>query len=56
MNGFLSEIGEKRLDDEAWERLCMAVRDERLTFFLARRGCRAVGMVPSKPVLFYLYL
>lgn len=44
MNGFLSEIGEKRLDDEAWERLCMAVRDERLTFFLARRGCRAVGM------------
>lgn len=44
MNGFLTEIGEARLDDDRWERLCRAVRAGRIAFFLALRGYRAVGM------------
>lgn len=43
-NGFLKEIGEQALTQEKQERLEQAVRDGRLTFFLAKRGYRAVGM------------
>ena len=44
LNGFLSEIGEARLDDGKWDRLAEAIRREKIVFFLARRGYRAVGM------------
>lgn len=40
----LSEIGEARMDDGKWERLARAVRGGDITFFLAMRSCRAVGM------------
>lgn len=43
-NGFLSEIGEKCLTEEEQEQLQQAVRDEKIIFFMAKRGCRAVGM------------
>ena len=43
-NGYLQEIGESPLTKEKQERLAAAVRDGRITFFLARRGYRAVGM------------
>lgn len=43
-NGFLAEIGEGALSDEKKSRLSDAVREGRITFFLARRGYRAVGM------------
>lgn len=44
MNGFLSEIGEECLTEEKQERLQAAVREGKITFFLAKRGSRAVGM------------
>lgn len=43
-NGFLLEIGEAALTKEKQASLSQAIRDGRITFFLARRGCRAVGM------------
>lgn len=43
-NGFLAEIGEPTLPEEKQARLRQAVRDGRLTVFLAKRGYRAVGM------------
>ena len=43
-NGFLAEIGEASLTEEKQERLQQAVRDGKITFFLAKRGYRAVGM------------
>ncbi len=43
-NGFLREIGEKAMPEEKQERLRQAVRDGRITFFMAKRGYRAVGM------------
>ena len=43
-NGYLQEIGEEPLTEEKQERLSQAIRDGRITFFVARRGCRAVGM------------
>lgn len=43
-NGFLQEIGEPLLDGEKRERLAAAIRERRIMFFLARRGCRVVGM------------
>ena len=48
-NGFLAEIGEGPMDDGRWERLKKAVREERITFFLAKRGTRAVGMCSVAP-------
>lgn len=42
--GFLNEIGEGSLDDEGKERLKEAVDSGKIRFFLAKRGCRAVGM------------
>lgn len=43
-NGFSIEIGEAPPCEAAWDRLCQAIVDGRITFFLARRGYRAVGM------------
>lgn len=48
-NGFLAEIGEGPMDDGRWERLKKAVREERITFLLAKRGTRAVGMCSVAP-------
>lgn len=42
--GFLSEIGEPPHTEEKQERLRQAIRDGKITFFLAKRGYRAVGM------------
>lgn len=44
MNGYLREIGEEILSEEKQERLQNAIREEKITFFLAWRGHRAVGM------------
>jgi len=43
-NGFLAEIGEQAMTEEKQEQLQQAVRDGKITFFMAKRGCRAVGM------------
>lgn len=43
-NGFLREVGEAPVSDEAKGRLQKAVADGNITFFLAKRGCRAIGM------------
>ena len=43
-NSYLSEIGEEPLSEEKKERLKTAVAQEKIFFFLARRGSRAVGM------------
>lgn len=43
-NGFLAEIGEAPATEERQARLIRAIRDGRITFFLAKRGYRAVGM------------
>lgn len=43
-NGFLKEIGESPATEEKQEQLTQAIRDGRITFFIAKRGCRAVGM------------
>lgn len=43
-NGFLKEIGEQALTEEKQAQLQQAVRHGRITFFVAKRGHRAVGM------------
>ena len=43
-NGFRAEIGEAPLLKTQQEALTRAIRDGRITFFLAKRGYRAVGM------------
>lgn len=43
-NGFLKEIGESLATEEKQEQLAQAIRDGKITFFVAKRGCRAVGM------------
>ena len=43
-NGFLAEIGEDPLTEEKQEQLRQAIRSGKITFFLAKRGDRAVGM------------
>ena len=43
-NGFLNEIGEEVLTEEKQKQLQQAIRDGKLTFFIAKRGYRAVGM------------
>lgn len=48
-NGFLAEIGEPAMDDAKWDRLARAVRAGQITFFLARRGYRAIGMCSVSP-------
>lgn len=44
LNSFLAEIGEEALAEEKKEKLCAAIKEGRIQFFLARRGCRAVGV------------
>ena len=43
-NGFLQEIGEQPATEEKQEQLTRAIREGKITFFAAKRGCRAVGM------------
>ena len=43
-NGFLKEIGEAPSTQEKQEQLAQAIRDGKITFFVAKRGDRAVGM------------
>lgn len=43
-NGLLAETGEKPMTEEARQQLQESIQDGRITFFLAKRGYRAVGM------------
>lgn len=43
-NGFLKEIGESPATEEKQEQLAQAIRDGKITFFVAKREYRAVGM------------
>lgn len=43
-NGFLAEIGEQALTAEKQGQLTRAIREGKITFFVAKRGYRAVGM------------
>ena len=43
-NGYRADIGEAALTEEQQEALQQAIREGKITFFLARRGYRAVGM------------
>ena len=43
-NGFFKEIGEPALTEERQDRLRQAIREGRITFFMAKRGYRAVAM------------
>ena len=43
-NGFLKEIGESPATEEKQEQLAQAIRDGKITFFVAKRGYRTVGM------------
>lgn len=43
-NGYKKEIGEEVLPEEKQKQLQQAVKDGNITFFVAKRGCRAVGM------------
>ena len=43
-NSFLAEIGEEALTGKKHERLTQAIRDGRIVFFIAKQGCRWVGM------------
>ena len=43
-NGFLQEIGESPMTEQNQEQLKQAIRDGKITFFVAKRGYRAVGM------------
>lgn len=47
--GFLAEIGEEPLSDEGKERLSRAVREGKIHFIAAYRGCRAVGLCSVSP-------
>ena len=44
INGFKKDIGEEPLTEERQQRLRQAMKDGRITFFLALCGDRAVGM------------
>ena len=43
-NGFLKEIGESPATEGKQEQLTQAIRDGKITFFMAKRGYRVVGM------------
>ena len=43
-NGFLKEIGESPATEEKQEQLAQAIRGGKITFFVAKRGYRTVGM------------
>lgn len=44
VNGYLAELGREPLSEEKAEQLKHAVLTKKITFFLAKRGSRAVGM------------
>ena len=48
-NGFLREIGEEPLSEKKQQRLKEAIGGGKITFFLAKRGYRAVGMCSVSP-------
>ena len=43
-NGFKKDIGEESLTEDKQKQLQQAVKDGKITFFVAKRGYRAVGM------------
>ena len=43
-NRFLSEIGEQTMTDAKQQQLTQAIRDGKITFFIAKHGYRAMGM------------
>ena len=43
-NGFKKDIGEEALTEEQQKQLQQAIKEGRITFFVAKRGYRAVGM------------
>ena len=43
-NGFLKEIGEEPATEKKQEQVAQAIRDGKITFFVAKRGYRTVGM------------
>jgi GNAT superfamily N-acetyltransferase len=43
-NGFMTDMGEESMGSDRWERLIAAVEAEQIRFFVAWRGCRAIGM------------
>ena len=43
-NGFLKEIGEEPATEKKQEQVAQAIRDGKITFFVAKRGYRAAGM------------
>lgn len=43
-NGFKKDIGEEALTEEQQKQLQQAIKEGKITFFVAKRGCRAVGM------------
>ena len=43
-NGFKKDIGEEPLTEEQQTQLQQAIKDGKITFFIAKRGCRAIGM------------
>ena len=43
-NRFLSEIGEQTMTEAKQQQLTQAIRDGKITFFIAKHGYRAVGM------------
>ena len=43
-NGFKKDIGEESLTEDKQKQLQQAIKDGRITFFVAKRGYRAVGM------------
>ena len=48
-NRFLTAVEESPLNREQWERLAEAIRQERITFFLARLEGQAVGICSVSP-------
>ena len=43
-NGFKNDIGEEALTEEKQKQLQQAIKEGKITFFVAKRGYRAVGM------------
>ena len=43
-NRFLNEIGEQTMTEAKQQQLTQAIRDGKITFFIAKHGYRAVGM------------
>ena len=49
-NGFRAEVGVPALTEEMYSKLTAAIQNGETTFFLAKRGYRAVGMCYVEPV------